>query len=80
MKDKKMNIYEEKWIKTIIKTYIRTNSIPPEYWLDKIEKKYGVKRDLFFKLLDEVRCVLWDWCILISLMLDIIGTTKQNLQ
>ena len=56
--DKKMIIDEEKWIKTMIKIYIRTNSMPPEYWLDKIEKKYGMKRDSFFALMDEVRCVL----------------------
>ena len=58
MKDKKMNIDAEKWIKAMIKIYIRTNSMPPEYWLDKIEKKYGMKRDSFFALMDEVRCVL----------------------
>ena len=58
MKDKKMNIDEQKWIKTIIKIYIRTNSIPPKYWMDKIEKKYGVTKDSFCALLDEVRCVL----------------------
>ena len=56
--DKKMNIDEEKWIKAIIKIYIRTNSIPPKYWMDKIEKKYGVTMDSFCALLDEVRCVL----------------------
>ena len=53
-----MNIDEEKWIKTMIKIYIRTNSMPPKYWLDKIEKKYGVTRDLFDVLCAEVNCGL----------------------
>ena len=58
MKYKQMNIDEEKWIKTIIKIYIRTNSIPPKYWLDKIEKKYGATKDLFDVLCAEVNCGL----------------------
>lgn len=53
-----MNTEEEKWIKTIIKIYISTNSIPPKYWIDKIEKKYGVRWDLFCAMWDEVRSVL----------------------
>lgn len=54
-----MNIDEEKWIKAIIKIYIRTNSMPPpKYWLDKIEKKYGVTKDLFDVLCAEVNCGL----------------------
>ena len=53
-----MNNAEEKWIKTMIKIYIRTNSIPPKYWLDKIEKKYGVTKDLFDVLCAEVNCGL----------------------
>ena len=36
MKDKKMNITQEKWIKATIKVYLRTNSTPTEYWLDII--------------------------------------------
>ena len=58
MKEKKMNIDEEKWIKTMIKIYIRTNSMPPKYWMDKIEKKYGVTKDLFGVLWAEVNCGL----------------------
>ena len=58
MKDNKMNIEEEKCIKTIIKIYIRTNSLPPKYWMDRIEKKYGVTRDLFGVLWAEVCCGL----------------------
>ena len=58
MKDKKMNIDAEKWIKTMIKIYIRTNSMPPKYWMDKIEKKYGVTKDLFDVLCAEVNCGL----------------------
>ena len=53
-----MNIDEEKWIKATIKVYIRTNSTPAEYWLDMIEKKYGVTRDLFDVLYAEVKCGL----------------------
>lgn len=48
----------EKWIKATIKVYIRTNSIPPKYWMDKIEKKYGVTNDLFGVLWSEVCCGL----------------------
>ena len=44
----------EKWIKATIKVYIRTNSIPPKYWMDNIEKKYGVTNDLFGVLWAEV--------------------------
>ena len=44
----------EKWIKATIKVYIRTNSIPPKYWMDKIENKYGVTKDLFGVLWAEV--------------------------
>ena len=80
MKDKKMNIDEEKWIKAIIKIYIRTNSIPPNYWLDKIEKKYGVTKDLLMYCVQRliVDCEIghldftdvgYNWTI-----------TKQNLQ
>ena len=58
MKDKKMNITQEKWIKATIKVYLRTNSTPAEYWLDMIEKKYGVTRDLFDVLCAEVKCGL----------------------
>ena len=58
MKDKKMNIDGEKWIKTMIKIYIRTNSMPPKYLMDKIEKKYGVTKDLFDVLYAEVNCGL----------------------
>ena len=58
MKDKEMNIDEEKWIKATIKVYLRTNSTPTEYWLDMIEKKYGVTRDLFDVLWSEVCCGL----------------------
>lgn len=55
-----MNINVEKWIKANIKIYIRTNSIPPKYWMDKIEKKYGVTKDLFGVLWSEVCCELRD--------------------
>ena len=48
----------EKCIKATIKVYIRTNSIPPKYWMDKIEKKYGVTKDLFGVLWAEVNCGL----------------------
>ena len=58
MKDKEMNIEEEKWIKTIIKIYIRTNQTRPKYWMDKIEKKYCVTKDLFGVLWAEVNCGL----------------------
>lgn len=53
-----MNITQEKWIKATIKVYLRTNSTPAEYWLDMIEKKYGVTRDLFGVLWAEVCCGL----------------------
>ena len=53
-----MNNRVEKWIKATIKVYIMTNSIPPKYWMDKIEKKYGVTRDLFDVLYAEVNCGL----------------------
>ena len=53
-----MNIDEENEIKTIIKIYIRTNQTPPKYWMDKIEKKYGVTKDLFDVLCAEVNCGL----------------------
>lgn len=48
----------EKWIKATIKVYLRTNSTPEEYWLNMIEKKYGVTRDLFDVLYAEVKCGL----------------------
>lgn len=48
----------EKLVKATIKVYIRTNSIPPKYWMDKIEKKYGVTKDLFGVLWSEVCCGL----------------------
>lgn len=48
----------EKWIKALIKVHLRTNSTPAEYWLDMIEKKYGVARDLFGVLWAEVCCGL----------------------
>lgn len=48
----------EKYIKATIKVYLRTNSTPTEYWLDMIEKKYGVTRDLFDVLYAEVKCGL----------------------
>ena len=53
-----MNITQEKWIKATIKVYLRTNSTPTEYWMDKIEKKYGVTKDLFDVLCAEVKCGL----------------------
>ena len=53
-----MNNRVEKWIKATIKVYIMTNSIPPKYWMDKIEKKYGVTKDLFDVLYAEVNCGL----------------------
>lgn len=60
MKDNEINIDEEKCIKDIIKIYIRTNSIPPKYWIDKIEKKYGVRMDLFCSLCADIKSVLLD--------------------
>ena len=58
MKDREITIEEEKEIKNIIKIYIRTNSIPPEYWLDRIEKKYGVTWNKFFSLCADIKSVL----------------------
>lgn len=58
MKDKEMNIEEEKCIKNIIKMCIMTNSIPPKYWVDKIEKKYRVRIDLFMALCADIKSVL----------------------
>ena len=58
MNDKEMNIEEEKWIKTFIKIYIRTNTIPPEYWMDRIEKRYGVTRNKFCLLCADIKSVL----------------------
>lgn len=48
----------EKWIKATIKVHLRTKSTPPEYWLDMIEKKYGVTRDEFGVMWAEVCCGL----------------------
>ena len=58
MKNKEMNIDEEKCIKDCIKIYIRTNSIPPEYWMDRIEKRYGVTKDKFCLLCADIKSVL----------------------
>lgn len=58
MKDKEMNIDEENEIKTVLKIYIRTNSIPPEYWMDRIEKRYGVTKDKFCLLCADIKSVL----------------------
>ena len=48
----------ERWVKANIKVYLRTKSTPPEYWLDRIEKKYGVTRDEFSVMWAEVCCGL----------------------
>ena len=58
MNDKEMNIDEEKCIKDIIKIYIRTNSIPPRYWMDRIEKRYGVTMNKFCLLCADIKSVL----------------------
>lgn len=61
MKDKKLKIEEEKWIKTMITIYVRTKSTPPKYWMDKIEKKYGVTKDLYDVLCAEVMSGFPNW-------------------